>query len=167
MFHACCALNKLQGLFGFCRGRMRMVGIAQGWRSCLVWTCRERKSWSDMRAQKFPFPAHQGFKCPTVLPDPCPWRSVAYARPSGNKWRLQWWLLEWHKWALWYSCQTRGFGVHSLLEGRGMYCFALPKLTHGFVLDIVISTGFSKRGASSWSVNQPVSSRFSSHRTLD
>lgn len=118
-----CAASAEEG----CAWWLGVLRLGAGLALCPVRTCRKRKFWADRRAQRFPFPAHQGLECPAVLSDPCPWRSVGYARHSGNKWRLQWWHLEWRKWALWDSCRTRGFHVHSLLEGRGMYCFALPK----------------------------------------
>jgi len=135
MFCACCALHKLQGLPGFCRGRMCMVGTAKcpearcgaGTLGPLR-TCREREL-ANIRALRFPLllphprDASALLSCQAAVP------GVGYARPSRNQRRLQWWHLEWHKWVLWYCCSTGGWTVH--LAGRQrdvLFCFTKIKM---------------------------------------
>lgn len=127
--YACCALTSFRDWLwqrkdargGNCQ---ESWGLAQGWCSVLCGHAGREGSGQIWGLRGF-HSLHTRDSSALVCCQTC-WRSAGYARPSGRKWRRQWWHLEWHKWALWYSCRTRGFHVHPL-EGRRMYCFALPK----------------------------------------
>lgn len=108
MFCICWALNKRQGPFGVCRGRMRVVGSAK----CPtalgpVWMCRESSGYIWV-----PWGSQQGFGCPVVPSGPCPWNQwvITDLRGTGRDAVVTSAVTQG---SLWYSCQTRGCDVHS------------------------------------------------------
>lgn len=132
--HALCLFCYWQtlGPVGFCRGRMHMVGLArcleadqvQGWCSFLC-GCSEEVLGRD-EGPKVSILYTPGIQCPAVLSHHSPWGWVGYARASGSQGRLQQWHVKDTN-GPWGTAAHPEISMFTLLEGRGMYCFTVPK----------------------------------------